>query len=280
MVMADIAPNPARNKALGFARRGFAVLPLYGIKNGKCLCGTPSCSSPGKHPLSSLVPHGLKDATTDPEFISEWFDEWPSANYGVLTDQLPTIDIDPRNGGNEAWRKLIRVAYEPHTWMVATGGGGRHIICGSSKTPVPCAKLARGVDLKGANGYVVGAGSLHASGKRYIFYRDCRPKETPLARLPEWVVSLVSQANKPAMRYTAEDLNKLVEGAVLEGERNDRITKLFGHVYGAMRPDRVVLWHLVYAWNAMNCDPPLSGEEVLRIAESISGRENSKRAGA
>jgi len=69
---------------------------------------------------------------------------------------------------------------------------------------------------------------------------------------------------------------QLVE-LVAEGERNDRITKLFGHVYGALRPDRVVLYHLVHAWNKMNCDPPLSGEEVLRIAESINGRETKKR---
>jgi hypothetical protein len=278
--MKDITANPARNKALGFARRGFAVLPLYGIENGKCMCDKPACHSPGKHPLTHLTPHGLKDATTDTEIICEWFDEWPDANYGVLTDRLPTIDIDPRNGGNEAWRKLIRPAYEPHTWQVATGGGGKHIMCGATKKPVPCAKLARGVDLKGVGGYIVGAGSLHASGKRYIFYRDCRPKETPLAPLPAWISGLVAQASKPVMRYSAEELNKLIECPVLEGERNDRLTKLFGHVYGAMRPDRVVLYHLVYAWNAMNCDPPLSGEEVLCIAESINGRENRKRKGA
>jgi hypothetical protein len=278
--MRDLHANPARGKALGFAKRGFAVLPLYGVENGKCACGKAGCGSAGKHPLASLVPHGLKDATSDPEIISEWFDEYPAANYGVLTDLLPTVDIDPRHGGNEAWRKLICKGYEPHTWMAATGGGGRHIMCGATKKPVPCAKLARGVDLKGVGGYIVGVGSLHASGKRYIFYQDCCPKETPLAPLPEWVVALVSQANKPAMRYSAEDLNKLVEGPVLEGERNDRITKLFGHVYGAMRPDRVVLYHLVYAWNAMNCNPPLSGEELLRIAESISGRENRKPKGA
>jgi hypothetical protein len=278
--MADITANPARNKALAFARYGHGVLLLHGIYKGRCTCGDAMCPSAGKHPRASRVPHGVKDATTDPEIISEWFDEFPDSNFGVCTDQLPTIDIDPRNGGNEAWRKLIRGAYEPHTWMTQTGGGGRHIMCSAPKKPVPCAKLARGVDLKGIDGYIVGAGSLHVSGKRYIFYRDCRPKETPLAPLPGWVVALVSQANKPAMRYSAEDLNKLVEGPVLEGERNDRITKLFGHVYGAMRPDRVVLWHLVYAWNGMNCDPPLSGEEVLRIAESINARENRKRTGA
>src|SRR5262249_49652106 len=191
---------------------------------------------------------------------------------------LPTIDIDPRNGGNESWRKLIRGAYEFHTWMVATGGGGRHIICGAAAKPTPSAKLARGVDLKGVGGYIVGAGSLHASGRRYIFYKDCRPKETPLAPLPAWVTALIAQASKPGIRYSAEDLNKLIECPVLEGERNERLTKLFGHVYGAMRPDRVVLYHLVHAWNEMHCSPPLTGAETLRIAESINGRENKKRS--
>ena len=78
------------------------------------------------------------------------------------------------------------------------------------------------------------------------------------------------------MRYSAEELNRLVE-PVKEGERNDRISKLFGHVYGALRPDRVVLFHLVYAWNLINCHPPLRRDEVEAVAKSINGRETAKR---
>src|SRR6476660_5100284 len=139
-----------RRKSLAFAARGYPVLPLYGIVRHDekfwCCCGDAMCTSPGKHPHSRLAPHGLKDATTDPEVISEWFDEHPSLNYGVCTDTLPTIDIDPRNGGDKEWLQLVRKNYDVHTWRVATGGGGQHLIFGATSTSVPCGKLARGVD--------------------------------------------------------------------------------------------------------------------------------------
>jgi hypothetical protein len=123
---------------------------------------------------------------------------------------------------------------------------------------------------------IVGAGSLHASGKRYKSYANCTPKETELAPLPVWITKLVGKAKAPGLRMTSEQLNKLLEPA-LEGERNDRVTRLFGHLYGAVRPDHVVLCHLVLAWNRINCHPPLSDDEVIRVAESVLGLERRKR---
>lgn len=273
----QLPPNPARGKALGFAVRSYAVLPVWGIEDGACECGRPACESPGKHPIGTLVPHGLSDATTDDKIISEWFDEYPNMNYGVSTDNLPTIDIDPRNGGDKAWRELLRKGYNPHTWRVKTGGGGEHIMCGSLAKPTASCKLARGVDLKGTGGYVVGAGSMHASGKRYIFYKDGRPKETPLAPLPEWILHIVVKETNGSKRpLSPVELLKLVDDAH-EGERNNRVAKLFGHLYGAMRPDRAVLCDLVVAWNERHCHPPLTREEVVGIAESLVKRERKKR---
>jgi hypothetical protein len=275
----NVYVNPARNKALGLGRRGHAILPVWGTDGSKCACGRPGCESAGKHPIGPLVPHGLTEATTDGGIISEWFDEYPDMNYGIVTDNLPTIDIDPRNGGDVAWKKLVAGNYEPHTWMVATGGGGRHIMCGSVETPTPSAKLARGVDLKGVGGYVVGPGSLHASGKRYAFYKDCRPKETPLQPIPEWVrrVANGTKNGNGKAPLSSLELQALVEDA-FEGERNHRITKLFGHLYGAVRPDKAVLCRLVIAWNDSHCHPPLTHDEVISIAESIVKCERKKRA--
>ena len=50
--------------ALAYAGRGWAVLPLWWLVEGGCACGDAKCGSPGKHPLGSLVPHGVKDAST------------------------------------------------------------------------------------------------------------------------------------------------------------------------------------------------------------------------
>jgi hypothetical protein len=69
-----------RDAALGYASRGIPVLPLHyplphhgdlqpctsdrqlpspGVR-ASCSCRDPGCGQPAKHPLGSLVPHGVK----------------------------------------------------------------------------------------------------------------------------------------------------------------------------------------------------------------------------
>ncbi len=269
--------------AIAFAARGHAVLPLHGIteRGGKrcCTCGDGACSSPGKHPHARLAPHGKDSATTDTDTIKTWFAEHDWLNYGVTTDTLPTIDIDPRNGGDKAWLKLVREHYDVHTWRVKTGGGGEHIIFGSTPKPVPCGKLTRGVDVKGAGGYIVGAGSLHASGSRYHWFKDCHPSNTTLVAPPRWVLDKLDKPKWNGKPRTAEYYCALVADA-FEGERNEKTAALFGHLYGTAFPDRAVLYTLMRAWNLAYCHPPLERDEFDRIAVSIATRENKKRGRA
>lgn len=68
--------------------RGFKALPIYQINgDGTCACGKVNCSSPGKHPIFNLVPHGLKDATTDSELITKWFTQCPGANVAYVVPE-------------------------------------------------------------------------------------------------------------------------------------------------------------------------------------------------
>ncbi len=271
--------NLPRVKALAFAARGYPILPLYGVVRHHdklwCGCGDAMCASPGKHPHSRLARHGKDSATTDPEIIEEWFAEHPDLNYGVCTDTLPTVDVDPRNGGDAAWLKLVRENYDVHTWRVATGGG-QHIIFSSTSKSVPSGKLARGVDVKAANGYIVGVGSKHISGKRYQWFAGCRPRETELLAPPQWIVEKLAKPKWNGKPHTPDFYNSLIAPA-LEGERNERITALVGHLFGSAFPDRVVLCDLVLTWNLAKCNPPLSTDEVINIVRSIATRESKKR---
>ncbi|MBT7956794.1 MAG: bifunctional DNA primase/polymerase, partial [Rhodospirillaceae bacterium] len=96
--------------ALNYARQGVPVLPLHYIQaGGRCSCGADEDKcKPGKHPFGSLVPHGVKDASTNTETINQWFDGTPY-NIGIATgvvSGLFAVDRDDRDGGDvtiKAW---------------------------------------------------------------------------------------------------------------------------------------------------------------------------------
>src|SRR5581483_2971169 len=76
------ATNPSLDSALAYAGLNYRVFPVWGVRDGKCLCnGKPNCR-PGKHPWGVMVPHGEKDATTDSALIAEWFPT-PAVNVGI-----------------------------------------------------------------------------------------------------------------------------------------------------------------------------------------------------
>src|SRR5262245_44815036 len=68
--------------ALAYASRGWRVIPLHHVVNGKCSCSKADCGSPGKHPRTQ---HGVKDGTTDASTIRGWWQTWPSANVAICT---------------------------------------------------------------------------------------------------------------------------------------------------------------------------------------------------
>src|ERR1700680_4749055 len=90
--------------ALTYVEMGFAVLPIYGV--GRDLYGVKSegflcwcmqnCHSPGKHPMWG---NGVKDASTDEDWVGRYFRRHPEANIAVACGKrsgIGVVDIDPR----------------------------------------------------------------------------------------------------------------------------------------------------------------------------------------
>lgn len=88
--------------------------------------------------------------------------------YGVLVSGYLVIDIDPRNGGFESYKAMAHDYEADSGFVVRTGGGGLHIYFKAPEGVSLVAKLNAypGIDFK-SSGYVVGSGSLHASGSTY-----------------------------------------------------------------------------------------------------------------
>lgn len=164
-----------RNAALDYADRGWRVLPLRPRH---------------KAPLGRLVPHGKDDATADLRTVFRWWRAVPTANVGVSCHPsgVVVIDVDPRNGGDDALHDLERdLGPLPETVSAETGGGGWHYLFrhpGGDLVGV----LVDGVDVKD-HGYVVAPPSVHPSGRRYTW--DLSPADVPVADLPDaWVARL------------------------------------------------------------------------------------------
>ena len=154
-----------------FWENGFHVFGLHGAnKKGQCGCGNPDCQAAYKHPLTSNwqhTPHWSEDQLEVMEETGQF-----STGYGVLIRGGLVIDIDARNGGVESMQKLANdyssLRQAGLVVKTGSGGGSRHFYF---KLPEEMALVQHldqypGIDFK-SSGFVVGPGSLHASGNRY-----------------------------------------------------------------------------------------------------------------
>ncbi|WP_046507652.1 bifunctional DNA primase/polymerase, partial [Streptomyces odonnellii] len=181
--------------ALSAAERGLPVIPLSPTK-------LPALRSPHRdEPRRAhcrgecgLLGHGVYDATTDPAGVRALFAAAPWATgYGIACGRPPhqligiDLDVTPTGGDGPAsgaergpapaappdsLAALQQLALQhlftlPETVIVLTPSGGRHIwLTGPANVVVPnsAGRLAPGIDVRGAGGYLVGPGSVTARG--------------------------------------------------------------------------------------------------------------------
>jgi hypothetical protein len=125
--------------------------------------------------------------------------------------------------------------------------------------------LRRVGDLRGDGGYVVAPPSVHACGELYRWERS--PDVCRLAPLPAWLLRAAPDGGTHRGHPLAHWRGLLREG-VAEGERNNAIASLAGHLlWRGVDPE--VTAELLLSWNATRCRPPLPVDEVLRTVDSI-----------
>lgn len=241
--------------ALDYARRGWSVVPL---------------APRDKKPLVMWSEYQQRRAAAAE--ISDWFGRWPLANVGVVTGAisgLVVLDVDPRHGGDGSLLALERThGGLPETVEALTGGGGRHLYLrhpgGTVRNMVG---IAAGIDLRGDGGLIVAPPSVHPSGRSYVWEVSCHPDDTPLAGMPAWLLALsLHHADHPG--HPMSHWRALVRDGVPEGQRNNTIASLAGHLlrHGV---DREVVQELLMCWSRFRCRPPLDADEVARTVESI-----------
>jgi Bifunctional DNA primase/polymerase, N-terminal len=193
-----------RDAALGYAARGIPVLPLHyplphrgalqpagggvmaaSAASGGCSCRDPGCGQVGKHPLGSLVPHGVKDATCNRARILAWWTRHPQANIGLATGyRFDVLDVDGRTGIHVIRELAATHGLKSSGPLVRTGGGGWHFYVAPTGLGNVCPAGLAHVDWRGRGGYVVAPPSRHASGHLYRWAAG-RDLDAPLAEVPE-----------------------------------------------------------------------------------------------
>jgi hypothetical protein len=229
------------------------------------------CKPGGKEPLT---PRGFKDASTNPQQITAWWNRWPNANIGIPTGKRSgwlVVDVD-----NPASLDALEAKHGklPATRTHGTGSGGFHYLLtypagehfGNSSGDLP-----KGIDIRGEGGYIIAPPSVTTGPYKAL-------NRLPLAAPPEW---LLQALRRP---HSASDGNS--EGAtptgspdrcapIAEGQRNETLFK-YGCALRARGFDHVAILEELQNTNERLCSPPLDSGEVERIAESASKYEPGK----
>jgi Bifunctional DNA primase/polymerase, N-terminal/Primase C terminal 1 (PriCT-1) len=249
--------------ALTYAARGWCVFP---------------CQPRAKEPGIAKWP---KRATTDPNMIAGW---WRNTEYniGLQTGKrsgLWVLDIDGVAGEAE----LAKLEYEygalPATTEIATGKG-RHLwlLWPGRKIPNSAGKIAPGIDVRGDGGYVLAPPSIHPSGKAYEWNSTAAP-----AAAPDWLISRAIGAGfsarcdapvpSPPSEWTA-----IFAGPIPEGRRDDTMARAAGYLL-CRRVAAGVTLEILRSINAVHGEPPLPDGDLIRIVNSIAGKEMKRRPG-
>jgi hypothetical protein len=239
--------------ALDYGRLGWSVIPI---------------EPRGKRPLIRWQVYRYR--RPDGSEVAEWFRRWPDANLAVVTgivSRLAVLDLDPRHGANASLLQLER-EHGPFAQTVEarTGGGGRHwYFAHPGEILRNRVGVVPGVDLRGDGGYVVAPPSIHACGESYLWERS--PAICRLMPLPDWLAQ--SPSGDPNRRgHPLSHWRRLLREGVSEGERNNTIASLTGHLlWHGVDPE--VTMELLLSWNVARCRPPLEPEEVVRTVGSI-----------
>lgn len=169
--------------ALRYAARGWRVFPTRITK-------------------APYTAHGVKDASSDPNQIRQWWEQWPNAGVGLACGAVSgvwALDVDTDKGGSLSLDDIeMTHGVMPDTLTSHTGGGGRHLFF---RAPVgvrirnSVSSIGAGLDCRGDGGYVVLPPSRHDSGNRYAWATD---EDQPIEDAPEWLLKAATVAAAPA----------------------------------------------------------------------------------
>ena len=276
-----------KDYAIWYAKNDWYVLPVHGIKEGRCTCGRNHSDKReiGKHPAS---PNGQKDATTHVQQIEKWWTDNPDYNIGLYAGPSGffVIDVDPRNGGDKGLMRLLdRAAGEIPKTVEATTGEyvirgqvvqGQHLLFkvqGGARFISPKQEDLTGIDLK-HNGYIVASPSRHVNGNTYQWKPGHAPWEIEVSEMSVELASCLLKNPRSSTKALAPKKNEVLKGhavnlfdrdefltrGLVEGERAVEIYRAacsFANKFGSEGDGARKVMELMLDFNRTSVSPPL-----------------------
>jgi Bifunctional DNA primase/polymerase, N-terminal/AAA domain len=243
--------------ALAAAKRGWAAFPVY-------------FDGARKHPAVKWRDWATTDVDT---LIAEWSARaYPAAGIECEKSGLVVIDEDTLG----EFKRLAASQGEsvPVTYAVRTGrvGGGRQYYFaadghGLRSTDMLRKHVGYDIDVKGAGGYVVAAGSKHPSGATYQIEHDA-----DLADVPTWLVDILTEHNPGGHNtgWTDPDLDDLVAHGVPAGQSQDNTLR---DVVWELRAKAVSREATRAVWDAIVAKTPLIAKPPHTKPEPWTGAD-------
>lgn len=240
--------------ALALAAKGFKVFPIAaGAKKPPLLLGWP------------------KRASSKEDEVRAFWSAVPDANIGIHCEGLVVIDVDVKNGGNDAIEFLRMSVDLPATLATITPSGGHHLFYrlpdGHAGVPNSASKLGPGLDIRSAGGYVVAPGSQVDAGVYAFEFESVAIADTPvwlLDKLGQAVQKLAStDAVPPATDPALERARVWLAGQLpaYEGQGGDARTFAVACGLRDQGISEAQAVELLTHWNAL-CVPPWSAAEL------------------
>lgn len=272
------------NQTYDYAEGGFRVFALWGMTpDGKCECDDEECIAPGKHPRAG----GWQNAPLNDEDQLDALNEFLiTTGFGVCLDNHLVIDVDPRNGGDESLARLnddLGLDLKNESRFVVETGGGWHIYF-SLPSGVPIMahhKDYPGIDFKngssGSGSFVVGGGSMHASGLMYEFDKGYpqdieNPPGVLLAMLKK---SEVRNKTLDGQYVTNQEIIDALTYLDPDADRDDWVSVGMA-IHDATHGDGKAMWE---EWSA-NGEKYRGSEDIDRCWHSFGKSANPIRIGS
>jgi len=236
--------SAARGEAATYYRRGLAPIPTK-----------PGTKEPD---LLELAPYLERRAT------GEELKAWSWRGVGIVTGPVSDVivlDVD----GPEGRAELEKYGHPP-TPMVSTPSGGLHLYFRHPDLEVKTGiRVAPGLDVKAAGGYVVAPPTLGANGKPYDWIVS--PDVDEFAECPAWLLHLLERRQRNGAAPPVGE-------KIPSGQRNKQLTSIAGTMRRRGMGEAEILAALQVA-NEGRCEPPLAAAEVEGIARSVARYEPS-----